>query len=296
MTKVPAAGLRSFLFAPGNHARKLEKVFTVGADAIVLDLEDAVAPGEKEAARAMVVAAMQQPRSARGFVRINAFDTRFWTADLDAVVGRWLDGIVLPKAEAPEQLRAVDVRLSQMERRAGLKEGTLELLPIIETARGVEAATAIASASARVRRLAFGGGDYTHDLDLIWSREERELDYARARMTHASRIAGIEPPIDTVVLQIRDAEAFTQSAQNGRRMGFQGKLCIHPDQVALCHAVFTPSAAEIAHARAVIEAFQAAEAQGSASIQLNGQFIDYPIVYKAQRVLALMERVQATTR
>jgi citrate lyase subunit beta / citryl-CoA lyase len=293
MAKSPPAGLRSFLFAPGNHPRKVEKLLVSGADAVILDLEDAVAVAEKEATRAQVVAAMKQPRSARGFVRINGFDSRFWMADLEAVVGAWIDGIVLPKAENPEQIRAVDVRISQMERRAGLKEGTLELMPIVETAKGVENATAIAGASGRVRRLSFGGGDYTNDLDLIWTPEERELDYARARLTHASRVAGIEPPIDTVVIQVKDTPRFRLSAQNGRRMGFQGKLCIHPDQVGPCNEEFTPTAEEIAHARAVIGAFQAAEAAGSASIQLNGYFIDYPIVYKAQRVLALVERLNA---
>jgi citrate lyase subunit beta/citryl-CoA lyase len=295
MVKNVPAGLRSFLFAPGNHPRKVEKVFQSGADAVILDLEDAVPLAEKDSSRIAVVAAMKQPRSARGMVRINGFESKYWMADLEAVVGAWIDGIVLPKSEAPEQIRAVDVRMAQMERRAGMKEGTLELMPIIETAKGVENATPIAAASARVKRLSFGGGDYTHDLDLIWTAEEQELAYARARLTHASRVAGIEPPIDTVVIQIKDTPRFKLSAQNGRRMGFQGKLCIHPDQVAPCHEVFTPSAEEVAHARAVVAAFQAAEKAGSASIQLNGYFIDYPIVYKAQRVIALMERLQANT-
>jgi citrate lyase subunit beta/citryl-CoA lyase len=295
MAKNSPAGLRSFLFAPGNHPRKLEKVFQCGADAVILDLEDAVPLADKEATRAVVVAAMKQPRPARGYVRINGFDSRYWMNDLEAVVGAWLDGIVLPKSEGPEQIRAVDVRIAQMERRAGMREGTLELMPIIETAKGVESATAIAAASARVKRLSFGGGDYTHDLDLIWTPEENELAYARAKLTHASRVAGIEPPIDTVVLQIKDTPRFRLSAHNGRRMGFQGKLCIHPDQVAPCHEVFTPSAEEVAHARAVVAAFQAAEKAGSASIQLNGYFIDYPIVYKAQRIIALMERLQSNS-
>ena len=293
MPKIAPLGLRSFLFAPGNHANKLDKVFGCGADAVVLDLEDAVPVAEKEATRASVAAAMQRPRQARGYVRINGLDTKFWTADLEAVIGSWLDGIVLPKAEAAEQLRAVDVRMSQMERRAGIREGSTELMPIVETAKGVENAAAIAGASARIRRLSFGGGDYTRDLDLYWSEDEQELAYARAKLTHGSRVAGIEPPIDTVVLQVRDAERFRRSAVNGKRMGFQGKLCIHPGQVPICHEVFTPSSEEIAQARAIIEAFAAAEAKGSASIQLDGLFIDYAIVYKSQRVLALAERIGA---
>jgi citrate lyase subunit beta/citryl-CoA lyase len=291
--RVQPAGLRSFLFAPGNHPRKVEKVFAAGADVVILDLEDAVAVGEKEATRAVVTAAMKAPRQSLGYVRVNSLESRWCMGDLEAVVGPWLDGIVLPKAESGEQLRAVGDRISECERRAGMKPGSLDLMPIVETARGIEASAGIAAAGPRVRRLAFGGGDYTNDLDLEWTAEEHELAYARARLTHASRVAGIEPPIDTVVIQVRDVERFRRSAQNGRRMGFAGKLCIHPDQVLPCNETFTPTRAEVEHARAVIRAFEQAEAQGSASIQLDGQFIDYPIVYKAQRVLALVARVEA---
>ena len=287
------SGLRSFLFAPGNHPRKVEKVFGAGADVVILDLEDAVAVAEKEATRTVVVAAMKSPRQALGYVRVNSIESRWCIGDLEAVVGPWLDGIVLPKAESADQLRAIGERISECERRAGMKVGALDLMPIVETARGIESSAAIAGACPRVRRLAFGGGDYTTDLDLTWTPEEHELAYARARLTHGSRVAGIEPPVDTVVIQVKDVERFRRSAQNGRRMGFAGKLCIHPDQVLPCNETFTPTRAEVEQARAVIRAFEQAEAQGSASIQLDGQVIDYPIVYKAQRVLALVERVEA---
>jgi len=291
--RIPPSGLRSFLFAPGNHPRKVDKVFGAGADVVILDLEDAVAVAEKEVTRVAVVEAMKAPRTSLGYIRVNSFETRWCMGDLEAVVGPWLDGLVLPKVESPDQLRAVSERISECERRAGLKPGTLDLMPIVETATGIEASGAIAAACPRVRRLAFGGGDYTNDLDLTWTPEEHELAYARARLTHGSRIAGIEPPIDTVVIQVRDTERFRKSAANGRRMGFAGKLCIHPDQVPPCNEAFTPTRAEVEQARAVIRAFEQAEAQGSASIQLDGHFIDYPIVYKAQRVLALVARVEA---
>ena len=290
MSKAIPSGLRSFMFAPGNHARRVEKVFTLGADVVILDLEDAVAVAEKIATRNLLVAALQKPRGSLGFARVNSIDTEWCKDDLQAVVGPWLDGIVLPKTESAEALRKVDAWMANAERSAGMTPGALELMPIVETARGIESALEIASATPRVRRLAFGGGDYTHDLDLIWTPEETELAYARAKLTHASRIAGIEPPVDTVVLQIKDVERFRRSARNGRGMGFQGKLCIHPDQVQPCNEVFTPSATEAANARAVIAAFEEAEARGLASIQVNGQFIDYPIAYKARRIVALAER------
>ncbi len=290
MSKAIPSGLRSFMFAPGNHARRVEKVFTLGADVVILDLEDAVAVAEKIATRNLLIAALQKPRGSLGFARVNSIDTEWCKDDLQAVVGPWLDGIVLPKTESAEALRKVDAWMANAERSAGMTPGALELMPIVETARGIESALEIASATPRVRRLAFGGGDYTHDLDLIWTPEETELAYARAKLTHASRIAGIEPPVDTVVLQIKDVERFRRSARNGRGMGFQGKLCIHPDQVQPCNEVFTPSATEAANARAVIAAFEEAEARGLASIQVNGQFIDYPIAYKARRIVALAER------
>lgn len=291
MTSRSPLGLRSFLFAPGNHARRVEKVFESGADAIILDLEDAVAISEKVATRPLVVAAFERERTSRAYVRINGVESAYWQADVDAVVRARIDGIVLPKAESAEQVRTVDAYLARQEQAAGLAVGSLELTLIVETARGIVDVDAIAAASPRVARLAFGGGDYTNDLDLEWTAEEHELAYARARLTHASRAAGLEPPVDTVVLQVKDQDRFRQSARNGRRMGFHGKLCIHPDQIAPCHEVFTPSADEIERAREIVAAFEAAEAAGNASIQVKGVFVDYPVVYKAQRVLALARRL-----
>lgn len=284
------SGVRSYLFAPGNHPRKVEKVFLAGADAVLLDLEDAVPPSEKVATRAATVAAMRAPRKARGYVRVNGLDTEWCAGDVAAVVGPWVDGIVLPKVESAEQVREICALIATAEGGAGLPPGTLELMAIVETARGIEFAHEIAAADRRLARLAFGGGDYTSDLDLEWTHDERELDYARARLTHASRVAGIEPPVDTVMIAVKDLERFRQSTINGRRMGLYGKLCIHPDQVAPCNALFTPDAAQVAHARAVVEAFEKAEAAGSASIQVDGQFVDYPIVFKARRVLAAAAR------
>lgn len=285
------AGLRSYLFAPADHARRAEKVFGAGADAAILDLEDAVAVAGKSAARPLLVAAMQRPRKSRGYARVNGVDTPFWRDDLEAVVGPWLDGVVLPKTESAAQVQAFVAQLEHCEQHARLAPGALDLMLLVETALGVVDIEAIAAASPRIGRIALGGGDYTNDLDLEWTAEEEALAYARARIAHASRAAGLEPPIDTVVIEVRDQERFRKSALNGRRLGFQGKLCIHPDQVAPCHEVFTPGPGEIARARAIVAAFRDAEARGVASIQVEGVFVDYPVVYKAQRVLALAERL-----
>jgi len=289
------APIRSFLFTPANHPRRVEKVFQVGADAVILDLEDAVAISEKPAARQDVVNAFSsRPNSAtRHYVLVNSIDTPYCEDDIKATVGPWLDGVVLPKVESRACLNELERMLAAAEAEQGIPVGSLDLMPIIETARGVESAKKIATADSRVKRMAFGGGDYTLDLNYQWEADETVLAYARAKLSHASRLGDLEPPIDTVVLQIKDNERFLQSARQGKQFGFGGKLCIHPDQISLTHEVFTPSEAEIAHARAVVAAFEAAEAAGSASIQLDGYFIDYPIVYKSQRILALADKLLA---
>lgn len=288
MAERELAGIRSFMFTPANHPRRVEKVFQIGADAVILDLEDAVAVAEKVAARDDVVTAFSASKySCLNYVRINSIETEYWRDDILATVGPWLDGVVVPKVESAAALLEVESAIAQAEGKAGLEVGSLDLLPIIETARGVETAAEIATAGSRIRRFAFGGGDYTLDLDYEWTSDEDVLSYARARLSHASRLGGLQPPIDTVVLQIKDDARFAASAKRGRKFGFGGKLCIHPSQVPLTNAIFSPSAEEIAHARAVVAAFEAAEASGSASIQLDGYFIDYPIVYKSQRILAL---------
>jgi citrate lyase subunit beta / citryl-CoA lyase len=285
--------LRSLLFVPGNHPRKLAKVFTVGADAVILDLEDSVAVAEKIATRDAVAAALATERPCLAFIRINAMSTEFCHGDLAAIVTKGLDGIILPKVEAPWQLQAADWLLSALERDAGLEPGEIDLMPIIETGAGVAAVREIAASGTRVRRLAFGAGDYAVDMNLTWTRDEAEMAHARATIAVASRAAGLEPPIDTVFADLRDGEGFAAAARRALAAGFQGKMCIHPDQVAPANAVFTPGEAEVARALEIVAAFDAAEAAGSASIQLDGQFIDYPIVERARRILATLARIEA---
>ena len=283
---------RTYLFAPGNHARKVEKVFAAGADAAILDLEDAVAVAEKEATRALVTAALKVPRPCRGFVRVNAFDTPFCQGDLAAVVGPGLDGIVLPKVETPDALLAVDGRLAELERQRGLTPGVIDLMPIIETAQGLEGVSAIAAARGRTRRLSFGAVDFARDLRMRLTVEEWELTPARARIALASRAAGLEAPVDSVYVHFRDAEGLRQSALRALTLGFQGKMCIHPDQVAPVNRVFTPSDEEAAKAEKIVAAFEQAEAAGSASIVVDGFFVDYPVVEQARRTLALVKSIR----
>lgn len=278
--------LRSLLFAPANHARRSEKALSLDADAVILDLEDACPVAEKIATRQLAAAAMTRPRSCIGYVRVNPLSTEFGYGDIVAVVGPGVDGIVLPKVESAQELATADWLIAQIERDKGLPVGAIDLLPILETAKGVAEVNAIAAARTRTKRLAFGAGDFTLDMDLKWSRDESELMHYRSCLVLASRANGLEAPLDTVWVNLPDKEGLAASAERVRGMGFQGKLCIHPDQVAVINAAFSPSPEQVAWAQRVVEAFKAAEASQSAAIQLDGQFIDYPIVYQAQRVLA----------
>jgi len=279
------SAIRSFLFAPGNHPRRVEKALTLDADAVILDLEDACPVAEKVATRPVVVEALGQPRACRGYVRVNPLSTEFGYSDLVAVIRSGLDGIVLPKVESADELKTADWLIGQLERENGLAARSIDLMPIVETGRGFRAVDAIAQAGTRAKRLSFGAGDFTLDINLIWSRDEMELLPYRAAIVLASRAAGLEPPIDTVWIKLQDKDGFAASAERVRGLGFGGKLCIYPDQVPVVNRAFSPSPEQIAWAERVIGAFAEAEAAGSASIQLDGQFLDYPIVYSAERIL-----------
>jgi len=199
--------------------------------------------------------------------------------------GPGLDGIILPKVESAAGLATIDWLLAQLERDRGLPPGGTDLIPIIETARGLDRLGAILVSGTRVRRVAFGAGDFTLDVNMAWSRDEAELAHARAVIVTASRAAGIEAPLDTVWVELTDRDGLEASARTALGFGFQGKMCIHPDQIAVVNRVFTPSDEEIASAERIVAAFAKAEADGSAAIQLDGKFIDYPIVYRARRVV-----------
>jgi citrate lyase subunit beta/citryl-CoA lyase len=283
---------RSFLFAPGNHARKVEKVFGCGADHVILDLEDAVAKAEKVATRALIVAALQNRQPGSGaYVRVNSYETEFCYGDTAAVVGPWLDGIVFPMVESREQIIAFDWLVAGLERERGMPVGGIDIIPIVETAKGLAAAREIAAAGTRVKRMAFGAGDYTLDVNMEWTLAESELEHARTEMVVASRAAGLEGPLDTVWVHIKDLENMEKSSLRAKQLGFQGKMCIYPPQVEIVNRVYTPSDEEVAFARRVVEAFEKAEKEGSSSIQLDGFFIDYPIVYKAQKTLDLVAAI-----
>jgi citrate lyase subunit beta/citryl-CoA lyase len=282
---------RSFLFAPGNRPRFVEKVAHCGADAAILDLEDAVPIAEKKDARHAVHQALRTISNCPVYVRINplvaatSFSQAIGEADLEALVCGDLAGIMMPKTERALEAQQAESILSRLEGERGLTPGKIDLIPIIETALGVHHAFDIASAGTRIKRLAFGAGDFTRDIGVRWSRREVESQYARSALVVASRAAGLEAPLDSVWIDIRDLRGLTRSARLAKQLGFQGKMAIHPTQVEPINAAFSPTVEELAYAKRVVAAFEAAEAVGNASVQLDGQMIDYPIVEAAQRIL-----------
>jgi citrate lyase subunit beta/citryl-CoA lyase len=183
--------------------------------------------------------------------------------------------------------------IANLERERGLPVGAFDVIPIIETGKGMANIRAITAAGTRVKRIAFGAGDFTLDMAIEWSRAETELLPYRSECVLASRAAGIEAPLDTVWVDLKDTEGFKASTRHIKGLGFQGKMCIHPDQVALANEILSPTAVEVEWSRKVVQAFDAAEKAGSASIQLEGKFIDYPIVYRARRVLETTLRIAA---
>ena len=284
---------RTLLFAPGNHPRRIEKAFTLGADAVILDLEDSVPVADKVATRAPVSQALANPRSCHGYVRVNALGTPYCYGDLVATVGKGVDGVVLPKVESAADLHAIDWLLANLERDKALPVGALDLIPIIETAAGLSRIERILQARTlkpysgvwRVRRVAFGAADFSQDLGLSPAHDEAELEYARARIVLASRAAGLEGPLDSPWFHLKDSEGFGRAIARSRRAGYQGRLCIHPDQVSVANAGYAPTADEIAAAERVVAAFRAAEASGTAAIQVDGQMVDYPVAQRAERLL-----------
>jgi len=210
-----------------------------------------------------------------------------------AVVTGGLSAVMLPKVSSAGQMAEINRLLLEAEKRVGLTPGGIAVIPIIESALAVENALLVAQARTVPRRLftlAFGAVDYTLDVGVEITATGEELAYPRSRVVVACRAAGVEPPLDTpFVIDLQDREALEADIRRAKQLGFQGKQCIHPNQVEPCNKAFSPTSEEIERARKVIDAFEAAEAAGSASIQLEGKFIDYPVVERARRVVKMVE-------
>jgi citrate lyase subunit beta / citryl-CoA lyase len=279
--KVPALPVRSYLYVPGNDARRIEKAFASEADAVILDLEDAIAPSRKEEARKTVADMLRSKQEKPIFVRINAPGSALAEEDIEAVVGLSLSGLRLPKAESPEAVRRVAERLENLGCEAGIQ-------CLIESALGLELAFEIARAHEKVVGMSLGEADLAADLGV---RGDAGLLYARSRVVAATRGAGLPSPVQSVYTNVRDKDGLRRSTEEGKNMGFVGRSAIHPAQIEVINEVFTPTEEEVAEAKELLSRLEESAGTGTGAFALeDGRFVDEAVVGSARLTLALARR------
>ena len=281
---------RSMLFLPGNTPNMLINGSCLGSDALIFDLEDAVSPAEKDAARILVRNTMRYMdlRGCEVIIRINSTDTPYWQKDLDTVMPQKPDLILLPKTGSAKDILEVDAYMTQLEESLGFEKNTVGLMALIETALGVENSFAIATSSDRVKALFLGAEDLTADLRCKRTKEGREIEYARTRLVAAARAAGVDV-YDTPFTDVNDDEGILVDTELAKALGFTGKASISPRHVEVINQVFSPTEKEIDYAYEVMEAIALAKKQGRGVIALRGKMIDAPIVARAQQTIAAAE-------
>ena len=279
---------RSMLFLPGNNPNMIINAGCLGSDAIIFDLEDAVAPAEKDAARILVRNTLRYTdlSGCEVIVRINSVDTDYWKADLDAILPEKPNVILLPKSSTPADVILADSYISELEEKLGLPNMSVALMPLIETALGVENAFAIASSTKRVCAIFLGAEDLTADLRCKRTKEGREIEYARQRLVVAARAAGVEV-YDTPFTDVNDDEGIVTDATVAKSLGFTGKASISPRHVEVINRIFSPTLSEIDYAYDVLDAIAMAKKQGKGAVSLYGKMIDAPIVARAEQTIAM---------
>ena len=288
--------LRSLLNVPGNRPDMLAKARGYGADALILDLEDAVPADRKAEARDIVAATLGEwsagPDAPITYVRVNGLDTGLLEADLDAIVQSGLAGIQLPKSHDAATIRRVDAELTRLERERGLAPDAVEILVSLESARGVLFAWEVLTAATRVGSVMIGtaqDADLQGDVGYLTTDSGDETLHIRSHVVLAARAAGITNPIDGVYADHRDAAGLEVAARRARELGYRGKKLIHPAQIEVVHRVFTPTERELDVHRRVLEAMAAAAAEGRATAVVDGRMVDVAMADTARRVLAQAE-------
>jgi len=284
---------RSRLYIPGNTPDLVINAGLFGADCIILDLEDSVAPEQKFDARFvvrnMLVSKINFLGSSERIVRINPLNGEFGHADLEMIVPARPDNILIPKCESADDIIKVERIVAQLEQRHGIEKQIL-FMPLIETAKGILNAYEIAKASKRSVALCFGAEDFTRDIGVERTREGRETLNARCSIVYAAKAAGIEA-IDTVFSDVDDAEGLRLSTLEALSLGFSGKGVIHPGQIKIVHSVFAPGAEQIETAKKIMNAIAEAKAQGRGVIALGSKMIDAPVAERAKKTLELARKM-----
>jgi citrate lyase subunit beta / citryl-CoA lyase len=278
---------RSFLYVPGSEERKLAKAQTLGADAVILDLEDSVAPERKAEARDRICGLLRTgpDPAVEWLIRLNALTNPHFAADLACAIAAEPDGLVIPKVDDPSALREVDERLGAAERAAGQPAGSLKLFAMIESARAVLNAYAIAGAAPRLQGLILGHVDLLRDLGLTpGPAGQGTVHHARCQLILAARAARVEA-VDAIYLNIQDHDGLRDESLQAARLGFVGKQVIHPGQISIVHAAFTPSAERVQRAERILEVWQKAQTEGKGVVALDGELLEPPVIAMEQLVL-----------
>lgn len=277
------------MFIPGSQDKHLEKAESLSADALIFDLEDAVSEKDKETARCKVKSCLSHLTEKTNFVRVNALTTPHFLEDVRKVVCSELAGIVLPKVNQKEDIGIADYLLGQFEMRYHLPKAFTKIVPIIESASGLYRAHEIATASERISCLAFGAEDYKLDVTIDSQGSELELLYARSKLVTASKAAGKDAPIDSVYTDFGDEKGLEESAKMGKKLGFQGKLLIHPKQINTVNSVYSPTEEQIKEAKRILEVYETSFNHEDGAIQIDGKMVDRPVVEQARKLLSLVE-------
>ena len=283
---------RSLLFIPASNAANVLHSGTLGADIIILDLEDSVSIYEKDAARILArnaIMAMDFPCGVA--VRINARSTPFWKDDIDCILPAQPDFFNITKVDSKEYIDEVDAYITMKEKELGLEVGKVKLICLVETALGLENAYQIASASPRVSALFLGAGDLALDMSFTRTVTGEEIAYARSKILSAAHAANIDA-FDTPFMYLNDTEGCINDAELAKQLGFTGKASIYPAHVDIFNEAFSPTQKEIDRAYEIMDALEEAERQGKGVVQVNGEMIDGPIVVRAQKTLAMLEEMK----
>jgi citrate lyase subunit beta/citryl-CoA lyase len=288
------------LYVPGSEPGRVAKALALDVDAAILDLEDAVAPAAKDRARQVCADVLSAPEPGpERWVRINDLGTPLWPDDLRAVTRAGLHGLVVPKVESPDQLATLDGALTILERERGLAPGGVGLLATIETPEGLAQARPIAAAGGRLRGLGFGAGDFSRIAGLDYPATDggaaAMLSWARCELVMASSLAGLDKPHDSVYGNYRDLDGLRREASFARQLGFGGKHCIHPTQVAPLSACFGPTEAELDQAKRMVAAYAEALAEGRGAVGVDGILVDEPIARRARQTLGRVRSSDASS-
>jgi len=280
--------LRSLLFIPGNQTKMLAKASDLTPDAFVPDLEDSVAPDDKDEAREVVSNHLEllSKNGVRVIPRINSLDTGLLEADLEALVGPYIFGITVGKVQVPQHILEICEIISRLEKKNGLQDGAVKLIPWIESALGIVRSFDILTSTSRIYGAAFGAEDFTNDMGIERMDDDSEISYATNVIAIAARAAGVLA-LDTPYVSFRDEEGLIKDANQAKSIGYKGKFAIHPAQITPINKCFSPSPEEINYANRVLEVFETAKKEGRGSTSLDGQMIDVPVVKRAQGLLDL---------